>query len=290
MHYLVVNPVAGRGRARALAGQVEAFFARCGQPLTTLQSARPKHATELVAALPQNASVLALGGDGTLHEVAAACVGSARTVGVLPAGSGDDFAFALGLPRDNLGAALRAVQQGKLRAVDTGVVNGEVFVNAFGVGFDAEVAQAVLHAPRPLKGTSAYLYAVAATLGRLRCEPLRLSIDGRQVFQGRALLVSTQNGPRTGGNFLFAPEARPDDGRFDVIVAGAFGRLGALRILPKVMRGQHLGHPDIRLYQGSEVHIEWRTPRLGHLEGELLPPACEFHCRLRPRSLRVYAP
>lgn len=290
MHYLVVNPVAGRGRARALAGQVEAFFARCGQPVTTLQSARPRHATELVAGLPHDASVIALGGDGTLHEVAAACVGTGRTVGILPAGSGDDFAFALGLPRGNLDAALGAVERGAVRTVDTGVVNGEVFVNAFGVGFDADVAQAVLRAPRLLKETSAYLYAIVATLSRLRCEPVRLSVDGQLVFQGRALLVSTQNGPRTGGSFLFAPEARPDDGRFDVVVAGTFGRLGTLRILPQVMRGEHLGHPNIRLYHGRRVHITWRAPRPGHLEGELLAPSCEFHCELRPRSLRVYAP
>ena len=147
MHYLIVNPVAGQGRALAKLSAVEQFFAEARLPLTTLHTQHPTHATELVRALPEDARVLSLGGDGTLHEIAAACVHTRRVVGIVPGGSGDDLAYALGIPRDDLTTALNIVKAGHVGKVDTGCVNGETFINAFGVGFDADVAYRVRHAP-----------------------------------------------------------------------------------------------------------------------------------------------
>ncbi len=290
MYYLVVNPVAGRGRALALLETVERFFKAESLALTTLFTERPTHATELVRALPNDAVILSLGGDGTLHEIAAACLYTERTVGILPAGSGDDFAHALHIPRDDPLAALRVVRDGRWCAFDTGNVNGETFVNAFGVGFDADVAYGVRKAPPVLRERGAYLYTVLARLGRLRNVPVRVTVDGAAVFGGSALLVAVQNGARTGGSFRFAPHARPDDGLLEIVVAADFGRLGTLRILPRVMAGTHLSHPQVFTYQGCDVLLEWATARPGHMEGELLEPAAHFHIRVQPASLRVFAP
>ena len=96
MYYLIFNPNAGRGRSLGLLQQTQRFFDDNQLPLTVLTTTHPKHATELVCNLPLEALVLSLGGDGTLHEVVNACIHTQRTVGILPAGSGDDFAFALG--------------------------------------------------------------------------------------------------------------------------------------------------------------------------------------------------
>ena len=254
--YLIVNPVAGRGRARARLPEVERFFEDLGLPLEVFTTLAPGHARRLTRALPPDASVLVLGGDGTLHEVAGACVGTGRTLGVLPAGSGDDFAFALGIPRHDLGAALEVVRRGRVRAVDTGVVTsgeraeGEVFLNAFGVGFDADVAHGVARAPRPLRERSAYLYTIVATLSRLRAQPVEVVLDARPVFAGPALLVSSHNGPRTGGSFLFATT----------------------------------------YFISASSTVRWAAPRPGHMEGELLEPSRTFRAELVPRSLRVFAP
>lgn len=290
MHYLIVNPAAGRGRALALLGQVERFFADRALPLTALRTAYPRHATELVRALPLDARVLSLGGDGTLHEVAAACVRTQRCIGVLPAGSGDDLAFALGLPRRDLAAALHGVLTGRLRQLDVGEVNGEVFVNAFGVGFDADVAYGVAHAPRPLKERSAYLYTIVNTLRRLRTIDVSVRADGAEVFQGSSLLVAVQNGPRTGGSFLFAPGARPDDGLLDLVVAGNFSRRGTLAILPRVMHGRHLGHPKIHLFRARRVQLRWAQARPAHMEGELMAASSVFDISVLKGVLQVYAP
>ena len=133
--------------------------------------------------MPADARVLSLGGDGTLHEIAAACVHTRRVVGILPGGSGDDLAYALNIRRDDLKVALDIVEAGCVARVDTGLVNGETFINAFGVGFDADVAYRVRHAPRLLKERSAYLYAVVTTLGRLEHVPVEVVLDGKARLQ-----------------------------------------------------------------------------------------------------------
>lgn len=290
MYHLIFNPQAGRGRSQALLQQATAFFDTQQLPYKVLSTTHPKHATELVCNLPLNAVVVSLGGDGTLHEIVNACVHTGRTIGILPAGSGDDFAFALGLERNNLEQALQVIKQGNVKAVDTARVNGETFVNAFGVGFDADVAYGIYTAPKFLKERNAYFYSIFATLGRLQNIPVTVTIDNQKVFDGPALLVSTQNGPRTGGSFLFSPTAKVDDGLLDVVIAGAFGRLGTLNILPKVLKGTHIHHPKVKVLQGKTVRLEWAKARPGHMEGELLLPATTFDISIQSASLNVFAP
>lgn len=290
MYHLIFNPNAGRGRSRALLEQALAFFRHHNLDVTVLTTERARHATEMVCQLPLDAIVLSLGGDGTLHEIVNSCIHTGRTVGILPAGSGDDFAFALGLERHNIQQALNVIKQGKTKTVDTANVNGETFVNAFGVGFDADVGYGIYTAPKFLKERNAYFYSIFATLSKLESIPVNVVIDDKKVFNGPSLLVSTQNGPRTGGSFFFAPDAKPDDGLLDVVIAGDFGRLGTLNILPKVLKGTHVGHPKIKILRGKEVRLEWSRPRPGHMEGELLKPAMTFDIKIQSASLNVFAP
>ena len=294
MIHLVYNPVAGRGRAALALERTRAFLDAAAVPFTLVTTTGPGHATELALAAPPGATVVAMGGDGTVHEVVRGLLQCGRgeaagdkVLATLPVGSGDDFAFAMGIPRDDLDAALRRLLHGTVTSIDVGDVNGDPFVNAFGVGFDADVAHRVAHAPRFLKGLGAYLYAVVTTLGRLDPSHVEVTIDGREAYVGKALLVSCQNGPRTGGSFLFAPDARNDDGVLDVVVAGAFDKLGTLGILPKVLRGRHLGHPKVHLFQGKDVRLTWQRPQHAHAEGEPLTAGTSFHVTLRPGALRV---
>ncbi len=287
--HLVYNPVAGRGRAAPALAHACAYLDAHGAGYQVLRTEAPGHATALTQALPVDATVVAVGGDGTAHEVAKACLGSKRTLGLLPVGSGDDFAFAMGLRRDDLDGALSRLLAGRAHLVDTGVVNGEPFVNAAGVGFDADVAARVARAPRLLKGVAAYLWGVLDALRALDPVPVEVWVDDALVYRGRSLLVSTQLGPRTGGSFLFVPGAANDDGLLDVVVAGELGRAGTLALLPKVMRGRHLGHPAVHLARGRRVRLAWERLQPGHVEGEALPSAAAFTLEVRPASLRVIA-
>lgn len=289
-YHLIVNPVAGRGFALRARAQVEAFFAARGLPLGVHVTERPGHARLLAAALPGDARVLALGGDGTLHEVAGACLGTERVIGVLPAGSGDDFAEALGIRHHDLAGALEVVVAGETAWVDSGRVNGQPFFNALGTGFDADVAYAVRQAPKLFKEKNAYYYAILRTLRRLEAVEVEVEVDGATLYQGPALVVAVQNGPRVAGAFRFAPQASVTDGLLDVVVAGRFGRLSTLGVLARVLRGTHLEHPRVHHAQARRISVRWARPRVAHMEGELVVASARFEVEVCARSLRVFVP
>lgn len=299
MHHIIFNPVAGKGRASAALSLSLEFLTDHDIQYQLHTTRGPDHATELAAATPQGSTVIAMGGDGTVHEVVKGLLNGVavpvsdrtitRTLGVIPVGSGDDFAFSLGLQRGDVDAALKRIAVGTTRLVDLGLVGNEPFVNAVGVGFDAEVAHRVMTSPKLFKGPAAYFYGVVTALGSLSPASVTVTIDGERVFCGRSLLVACQNGPRTGGSFYFAPAARNDDGLLDVVVAGDFGRAGALRILPKVMKGAHLSDPRVRLFQGREVELLWERPQRAHAEGETIAPRTDYRISLQRRALRVIA-
>lgn len=290
MLYLITNPIAGRGRALQLLEQFRAYAQREGLELTCHLTQGPHHATELAASFPADATILSLGGDGTLHEIALSCIGTERTIGIIPGGSGDDFAKALGIDKQHLDHAFAVIKSSKIKQVDTAEVNGMPFVNALGVGFDAEVAHNVHRAPRVLKGHFAYLYAILGTLGKFQAYPVEVIVDGKPFYAGPAVVTSVQNGPRTGGGFYFAPKATVEDGVLDLLVGGRIGRAGLMKLLPKLMKGAPIDHPEVKMVRGQHIELIWDTPRLAHTEGELLDAATHFSVKIKPKSLRVLAP
>lgn len=292
--HIVYNPTAGKGRARSLIGSVVAFLEANRVAYRLLTTERVGHAAELAAAAPAGSVVVAAGGDGTVHEVVRGVLNGAagersqgRCLGVLPLGSGDDFAFSLGLARTDLAGALKRLLDPRRALVDVGFVDGEPFVNSVGTGFDAEAAHRVRTSPVFLKGVFAYLYAVVASLPRFGNVPVTVEVDGERVFAGAALLVTLQNGPRSGGSFVFAPAAVNDDGLLDVMVAEEVGLLEAGLILPRVMRAEHVGHEKVRLFRGRRVSLEWGRPQRGHADGEPLAARQRFVAHVEPGALAV---
>ena len=285
---VIYNPVAGRGRHGTTSEHIRELFRRHGVDAQVLVSRYPGHPRELAQNVRPGTLLVAMGGDGTVQQVASVCAERGLCLGIIPAGSGDDLAFALGIDRNDLEGAVRRITGGEPHPIDTGTCNGRRFINAAGSGFDAEVALAALAAPPVFRESSAYLYGIVTSLRRLAAAPVTVSIDGELAFAGSSLLVSVQNGPRTGGAFRFSPASRVDDGVFDVLIAGNVSRLQTLSVLPRLLDGSHLRHPKVQLLQAREsVQIAWAQPRPAHLEGELLEPVKEYDVRLFPASLRV---
>ena len=247
------------------------------------------HAGQIASRLPDEALVVAVGGDGTVHEVAAACAKSGRVVGVLPVGSGNDYAKALGIGT-NLGRALEVVAGGRLRSVDTGEVNGVRFNNGLGIGFDAEVAAGVAAAPEPLGGFGAYLWSAVRLLWGMRCLDARLKLGDGEEIPVRTILVAVALGTTYGARFRIAPESSLDDGVFDVVWSEEVRRTEVLRLIPAVLRGTHLSHPKIHFARTSEIAVSLAEPTTAHVDGEMLSPTRNFRARVLPRSLRVLVP
>ena len=284
MPLVVVNPAAGRGRVARLAPRLLEALPPGARVVYT---EGPGHAPRLVREAPET-RVVAVGGDGTVHEVLKG-LRPDQALGVVPVGSGNDFARMLGLHRLSPAEALARALASPIRRVDLGLVNGEPFAASLGLGFDAGVARRALSAPRFLVGMPRYLYGIFAELKNLVLPELELIAGGKRLYRGPALLAAVMNGPTYGGGFPIAPMADPADGRLEAVVAGRFSRLGVLGILPRLMRGRHLSHPEVRHFSAPAFELRFDRPTPVHADGEVLKPRSVYRVELRPGGLRVLA-
>jgi diacylglycerol kinase (ATP) len=287
--HLVLNPAANRGRAAACREGIATYLEERGFKVEWYVTQGPGHAERIVSGLPDEALVLAVGGDGTVHEVAAACVGTGQVMGVLPAGSGNDYVKALGIGT-SLERALEVIVRGVVRSVDTGVVNEVRFNNGLGLGFDAEVAAEVAQAPSYLGGFGRYLWSVGRLLWGFECHEARIKLDGGKEITTETALVAVALGTTYGARFRVAPESSLEDGAFDVVWSEEVSRAEVLRLVPAVLRGTHLTHPKIHFARAAEVEVRLEELTPAQVDGEVLSPARDFRAQVLPSSLRVLVP
>ncbi|MER3425978.1 MAG: diacylglycerol kinase [Thermus sp.] len=283
--WVIVNPAAGRGWVGRLSGAILKAARERGARAFLTEG--PGHAADLARQAPGGSRVVAVGGDGTVHEVLAGVAGTDKVLGVVPIGSGNDFARMLRLKKRPWPKALEHALFAPSRAVDLGYVNGKPFGAFLGLGFDAMVARKAFSAPPLLRGMPRYLYALALVLKDLTLPLARVEVDGKGVYEGPILLLSLMNAPTYGGGIPIAPMADPADGVLHGILAGRFSRLGVLGILPRLLLGRHLGHKEVRVYAGRRFAVRFDRAVEAHADGELLPPAASFQVELRPLGLLV---
>lgn len=233
--------------------------------------------------------VIAVGGDGTVHEVANGLIksGSQAVLGVVPFGTGSDFARALGLPRDPVAAA-RALITARPRRIDVGEVNGRYFLTISGVGFDGEVAQQVNAWPKVFGGTLMYVLGILKNLVTYSPVDVEIVLDGAPQRE-RLFLIAVGNTAWNAGGMWLVPSARPDDGVFDVVIAGPLTKFETLVVLPKVFSGRHLGHPKIRQAQARTIQITGSRPLAIQADGESIGHLPATYT-VRPAALSVLAP
>lgn len=286
---VLVNPVAGRGQGRRVWRKVErAIRPVLGAPEVCFTDA-PGSAARLANELQQQGygRLVIVGGDGTLHEVVNGLDPSRVVIGMIPGGTGNDFSRCLGIPREPL-AAVEVLARGEERRVDLGLVNGQVFTNVAGIGFDARVADEVNRHFRRLSGTAAYLAAVFKVLWSYRNVPVSVSLDG-QAWQGKVFLLAVGNAQYYGGGMRIVPSAILDDGYFHVCLAGDVGRRDVLLTLPRVFSGRHVEHPLVEERKALRVVVDASVPLAVHADGEIVSSTpAEF--TVLPAALRVLAP
>lgn len=232
--------------------------------------------------------VVAVGGDGTAHEVVNGLAGSDATFGLVPVGTGNDMALALDVPPD-LDGALSVIRSGLVRRIDLGHFDDDRwFGNSLGLGFEAQVTLESRKVQR-LSGFAVYLWAVVRALARLRCPNLTIRVDGREL-DGPRLLVCVGNGPRVGGGFLLTPDARHDDGVLDLCIVEGMGRLRVLRTLPKAISGTHVTTPGILMLRGRTIEIDCAEGFPFHADGEVIDVARKrLRIEIRPGMLKAIA-
>lgn len=287
----ILNPFAGGGDRRFadLLGKKLAQLEQKLGPIELLRTEGPRHAEELArqAVALEASLIVAVGGDGTVHEIVNGMAGSGASLGVIPLGTGNDFARALGIPRSPE-KALEILMKGRIRRIDLGRANGRYFAGVASVGFDAEVATLAKEGPRFLKAYSAYAIAAWKTWRQFRPKLFHMRAKD-QTFTFKGWLVAGANIPTYGGGFLIAPGALIDDGLLDFCLVGEASRREFLAQSWKAFFGRHVKHPKVISFRAPEATLSGDPSLILQADGEGLGT---LPARLQaiPQALPVVVP
>jgi YegS/Rv2252/BmrU family lipid kinase len=265
---LIVNPASGGGNAGAQLPLYTAELERLGVQHTVTVTRSIEHARELgKQAAAEGHIAVAVGGDGLVSAVAAGLVETSGTLGILPGGRGNDFARVLGVPRETVGAC-QTLAAGNTTKVDLGSVSGRTFVGIATCGFDSDanrIANEAKHVPHKL----VYAYGGIRALIPWKPATFQLKLDGveRELY---GYNVAVANSAAYGSGMYIAPDARTDDGLFDVVMIADAPKLAYLRHLPDVFKGTHVSLPMIEIVRAREVEISASRPFALYADGDPL--------------------
>ncbi len=291
---LFINPTAGRGRAGKRLERIEAIFAAAGLELDVHRSRAvgDMEAQVLEFAKQGGSRLVVAGGDGSVHEAVNGIMRSnaATAFGVIPTGTGNDFAKACDIPLDwALATSMLAerLRDNVLpRQIDVATMNDRYFANGAGIGFDAKVTGIARSYRLPI-GDLVYLLAIFVAMRDGIATPEFTITSEELQRRSPVTLASVANGAWIGGLFHIAPPADNADGRLDLVVADSVSRRRLLSLLPKVMKGEHFAEPEVGHTTLTSVRIESSEPVPCHLDGEMQPEQTVFDIRVLPGALSI---
>jgi diacylglycerol kinase (ATP) len=288
----LVNPNADKGSAWRVVSDLRPLVEEFGGA-EWAGTVFPGHATVLAreAAEAGYELVIAAGGDGTVHEVinGLMCVPFATRphLGIVPLGSGNDFAHTMGIC-GNPSEALNRIFTGEHKCIDLGVFEigkggREYFNNTFGMGFDATVTIRTLRLTR-IRGFMMYLVAVLQTIALNHEAPRMHIIADKESWEEETHMLVACNGPREGGGFAVAPSAELSDGYLNYAAVRHVSRLKMLRLIPEVMKGTHGRFKEVRLGQFRRLQLQSERPITIHADGEVI---CGFGTEVKDVTIEV---
>ena len=293
---VVLNPAANRGNVAAQRAAIQSMRAQYAFEYQETQAAGDAQRLAAQAA-DQNQPIIIVGGDGAINEVVNGVLGAGKRIpiGIVPAGSGNDYACeALRIPKDPA-AALKITLEGRELSADAGKVNGRYFAGSFSVGLDADIAFSVsfLKKTTPLQGSLLYYIATLRQLvfGYGACPWLKISIDGVPISATaeRYVMAAITNGPTYGAGFRINPTADPADGLFNICAISYTPLLKALQVLPVVQKGKHEHLKEVKMWKATKIRIEGQRQMNGQTDGEVFRDQI-FEAELLPAALLVRVP
>jgi len=298
---VIVNPVAGtNGATYRQWPHIQSLLRENGLSFDFQYTEGTGHASELArrAASDGYRFLVAVGGDGTIHEVANGLLNSANAattaMGIVSTGTGNDLIKSLGIPGDYIGACRNVtgdrrllIDVGRVEYMRDGKPASRFFINGAGVGFDAEVAAGSKKVPRFMGSTVPFVLSLLKNLPGYRNKDVRMDIDGRRESR-RVLSVVVTNGAYFGGGMRIAPGADLSDRKLDVVTIGDVGKAELLQVFPRVYKGTHATHPKVRMEKAERVTIECDKRILLQADGELLGEG-PVTFQMLPAALNVVA-
>jgi len=292
--HLFLNPTAGRGRAGKRQPRILELLKQSGLEIEYHASQSVGDIEKQVLNCVNNGAthVVVAGGDGSIHEAVNGLLQSNNTaaLGVIPTGTGNDFAKACDIPLNWEHAtrllADRIAAGETPRRIDAGRFNDRFFANGAGVGFDAKVTRVAQSIHLPI-GDLVYLLAIFRTmLGGIASPKLQITTEGYE-WNGPLTLAAISNGPWVGGMFHIAPMAVNSDNMLELLIAKPVTRFRILTLLPKLMSGQHMDEPEIVHQSVTSLTIHAEHPIPSHLDGEVQPLQTDFELGVLPGALNL---
>jgi diacylglycerol kinase (ATP) len=268
MWALVINPVAGQGKGTTVGTYVAGWLTQRKIPYTIItgSSSVPlgDHLSQFIEKFPDTPGVIAVGGDGLLHNVLQRLVSAQIPLAIIPAGTGNDFVRTLGWQLDSWDLQLQAITTQESTTVDLGLVDGEWFGAILSTGFDSVVNEKANTMAWP-KGPMKYNAAIAIELPRFKPRHYEISLDDRTIST-EAMLIAVANGRSYGGGMLVCPNANIADGLFDVMILHPVSTIEFMKVFPRVFAGSHISHPAVEIVRSRNVTIEAKA--VAYADGE----------------------
>ena len=292
--HLLLNPTANRGRATLRQTRIIKLLKNSGiEVILYVSESRGDLEESVLRYIEHGATkVIVAGGDGSIHEAVNGIMQSGGNValGIIPIGTGNDFAKSADIPLDWEYATRQLASRiagGKIqKTIDIGRLNNRFFANGAGIGFDAKttyVAESIL---LPI-GRFVYLAAILKTMiGGIVSPNLEIQSDGFS-WKGPVTLASISNGPWVGGIFHIAPMANNTDGRLELLITKPLTRRRILSLLPKLMNGKHIEEPEVTHKSITHLLISAETPIPAQLDGEIQAPQTNFEIEIVPNVLKL---
>ncbi|SMO70266.1 diacylglycerol/lipid kinase family protein [Melghirimyces algeriensis] len=273
MYIFIVNPASGNGRGERVWFQVQQLLSQyriAHQVFFTKFAGHAVELTRLAMHLPHIRSVIAIGGDGTVHEVGNALIGTDRPLGYIPSGTGNDFALAHAIPSSPV-QALRRVLKHQVYRIDTAKMGKRFLIGFAGIGFDGQVAKVINDSVFNRRmGRFAYLLGFMQALRNYQPAQLSLTLDGETYEYQRVWLIAVANIPNYGGGMNICPGAAPNDGHLDICCVTDLSRMQLVKLFPSVYRGKHIQDPSVRVHRARKVTLQTDPPLIVHADGEVI--------------------
>ncbi len=265
--YLIANPHSGGGRGHQAFKNACRLFKTAGWEFVPHLTSAPGEAKQLAAeAIAAGCKlVIACGGDGTINEVANALHGSQTSLGIIPAGRGNDFAKALGIPRQ-IEQACQILRHGTPRTINTISLGNRIFCSVAGLGISAQVNRLV---NQGTKGTGPlpYLAPIWRVVKNYNFPKIKLEFDNGD-YEGRVSLLAVANTPYYGGGMKIAPTADPNQERLDIYVIEKISKAKLLINLPQLFRGGHVNKPYVKHFRSNKLKVSSANPLSIFADGE----------------------
>ncbi len=285
----IINPKSGTNRAKDLNSTIENIFANTNINYVIAYTTHAGHATKLAQLYAdlKYETVVAVGGDGTVNEVAQGLINSNTALGIVPLGSGNGLARACNISLKPA-IAITAIKKGYIKLIDVGYINNKLFLSNAGTGFDAYIAKQCANQNK--RGLMMYARTSIQHFSSYKSKTYKITIDGEKTIEEKAMMISIANGKEFGYGFKIAPNASCFDGKLDIVIVKPLNFFNAPRVGFMSWWGNVTEYSKVNHYVGKKITITCDNMNLYQIDGDYHDGTTNLEIRIEPKALNIIVP